>query len=288
MEPQTKPAKMLTWSNNLLKRVRTKIRPSLQLALKDPFVSPSEKELYRRIVATPESGTQHAPIVLHPACLGGHPVVCRPGTRDKSSLQDLLFHQVYLPPKPLRDPRVILDLGSNVGYTVAHLAFRYPSARIVGVELDSENYALALRNTEPWQDRVTLINAAIWSSDGYVAFGGQGEDAYRVLSPADSGANQASPPIHKRAKAVTIATLMRELDLPRIDYVKMDIEGGEAELVLKADGAWMDKVDAMKIELHNLDYRDFERVLTARGFHCYQDKREWTCIVAARAETWNG
>jgi FkbM family methyltransferase len=274
---------MLTWSTNLIKRVGTKLRPALQLALSEPFVSSAEKDLYRKILATPESDAPHAALTLHPACLGGHPIVCRPGTRDKSSLEDLLFHQVYLPPRTLHNPRVILDLGSNVGYTVAHLAVLYPSARVVGVELDSENYALALCNIQPWRDRVTLINAAIWSSNGYVDFSGHGQDAYRVLSPEDGGAGQGAPPVRKQAKSVTVATLMRDLGLPRIDYVKMDIEGAEAELVLRADGAWMDKVDAMKIELHNLDYRDFDRALSARGFRCYQDAREWTCIVAVRA-----
>jgi FkbM family methyltransferase len=283
---------MMTWSSNLLKRVRTKVRPSLQLILGEPFASQADKDLYRRVLQTPESDAVHAPVTLHPACLGGHPIWCRPGTRDKSSLDDLLFHQVYLPPKPLHQPRVIVDLGSNVGYTVAHFALLYPCARIIGLELDPGNYALALKNTAPWKDRVTLLNVAIWSSDGDVVFGGRGEDAFRVLSPANelprqasqAGATEATKATEARlAKSMSMPSLMRDLAISHIDYLKMDIEGGEAELLLNADCAWTQHVDAMKIELHKLDYRDFERVLTARGFHCYPDKREWTCIVAVRA-----
>jgi FkbM family methyltransferase len=273
---------MPNWGSNLLKRVGTKVRPSLQLALREPFTLQTEKDLYRKVLNTPESDEPHAPVTLHPACLGGHSILCRPGTRDKSSLDDLLFHQVYLPPKPLHQPRVIVDLGSNVGYTVAHFAFLYPSAKVIGLELDPGNYALALKNVEPWKDRVSLINAAIWSSDGDVVFGGHGEDAFRVLSPANDSPAQANQPKARLAKSVTMPSLMRDHGVSRIDYLKMDIEGGEAELVLNADCSWMEQVDAMKIELHHLDYGDFERALTARGFHCYPDKREWTCIVALR------
>lgn len=280
---------MKTWGSDLLKRVSKRVRPSLQLAFQEPFVFRSDKDLYRKILETPESDALYAPVTLHPACLRGNPIQCRPGTRDKSSLEDLLFHQVYLPPNPLQQPRVIVDLGSNVGYTVAHFAVLYPGARIIGLELDPENYALAVKNVEPWKDRVTLLNAAIWSVDGEVMFGGRGQDAFRVLPSAQNSPPQigraavAADAIGARlAKSVSMASLMRDQDISRIDYLKMDIEGGEAELVLNADCSWAEHVDAMKIELHNLDYRDFTRVLTARGFHCYSDKREWTCVVAVR------
>jgi FkbM family methyltransferase len=224
-------------------------------------------------------------MVFHPKCLGGQPVLCRPGTRDKSSLEDLLFHQTYLPPMPLDDPKVIVDLGANVGYTLAHFAFLYPSARTIGLELDANNFLLARQNTKWCQDRVTLINAAIWSKDGYVTFEGLGEDAYHVVAPTARSDDTAAPAPDRRARSITMDTLINDFDISRIDYLKMDIEGGETELILSSNPTWLERVDAMKIELHRVEYRDFERALTARGFHCYPDARHPSCIVAVRRLT---
>ncbi|MEO8104482.1 MAG: hypothetical protein ABI790_18355, partial [Betaproteobacteria bacterium] len=148
---------------SVMKRAMARIRQPLTLALGEPFAVPAEKNLYRQFIATPAAYAGQPPLMFHPACLAGRAIRCRPETRDWSSLQDLLFHQFYLPPAVLRQPRVIVDLGCNVGYTAAHLAALYPTARIFGLELDSDNFAMALKNTDPWRERVTLLNAAIWS-----------------------------------------------------------------------------------------------------------------------------
>jgi FkbM family methyltransferase len=268
--------------SNLAKRAGLRIRTKSGLLFGKPFVSESEKTLYRQIVRMPEDHGNHPAIVFHPRCLGGNPILCRPGTRDRSSLQDLLFYQTYLPPKAISQPKVIVDLGTNVGYTVAHFASLYPSARIIGVELDAGNFLLAQENTRWCTDRVTLINAAIWSSDGYVNFDGPGEDAFHVVGPAvaDNTARSTTPA--RQSRSLTMATLIKDFDIARIDYLKMDIEGAEAEILLAADPSWLALVSAMKIELHDVDYDDFDKVLSAHGFRCYPDNRHPSCIVAVR------
>jgi hypothetical protein len=49
---------------------------------------------------------------------------------------------------------------------MADFVVRYPHARVIGVELDDVNAALARRNVEPWADRCHVVNAAVWSVDG--------------------------------------------------------------------------------------------------------------------------
>ena len=248
----------------------------------EPFISQDEKSLYRQIVAMPEDHGNHPVVTFHPACLSGKGLLCRPGTRDRSSLNDLLFHQAYLPPKPLHNPKVIVDLGANVGYTVAHFAALYPTARIIGLELDANNFMMAQQNTDWCKDRVTLINAAIWSSDGYVNFEGIGEDAFHVVGAANGSGDADNAPTDRHVRSVSMETLMKNFEISQIDYLKMDIEGAEAELILRSNPAWLARVNAMKIELHDLEHDDFHRALTARGFRCYPDKRQPWCIVAVR------
>lgn len=248
----------------------------------EPFITHPEKSLCRQIVAMPEDHVDHPIVTFHPKSLGGHPVLCRPGTRDKSSLEDFLFYQTYLPPKQIDPAKVIVDLGTNVGYTVAHFAFLYPGARIIGVELDADNFFLAQQNTRWCNDRVTLINAAIWSSDGYVDFEGPGADAYHVVGSAVATGSTTSESANRRVQSITMERLIKDFNIARIDYLKMDIEGAEAEIILTANPTWLDRVDAMKIELHDVDYNDFHQALTTHGFRCYPDGRHPSCIVAVR------
>jgi FkbM family methyltransferase len=264
-------------------KIRLRVRSTSHMLFDEPFASHPEKSLYRQIQRAPEDHGEHPIVVFHPKCLGGQPVLCRPGTRDKSSLEDLLFYQTYLPPVPLNDPKVIVDLGANVGYTVSHFAFLYPGARTIGLELDAQNFLIAQQNTQWCRDRVTMINAAIWSSNGYVNFEGRGEDAYHVVAsiPNDND-NLASPSPDRRARAMTMESLIADFGIARIDYLKMDIEGGETELILSGNPTWLDRVDAMKVELHHVEYDDFERALSGRGFHCYPDRLHPSCIVAVR------
>ena len=268
--------------SNLAKRAGLRIRSKSRMLFGKPFISDSEKTLYRQIVIMPEDRGDYPVMVFHPSCLGGNPILCRPGTRDRSSLQDLLFHQTYLPPKTISQPKVIVDLGTNVGYTVAHFASVYPNARIIGVELDAGNFLLAQENTRWCKDRVTLINAAIWSSDGYVNFDGPGEDAFHVVGSAVADDTAPATSLTRSVRSLTMESLIKDFDIARIDYLKMDIEGAEAEIILATDPSWLALVDAMKIELHDVDYDDFDRALSARGFRCYPDSRHPSCIVAVR------
>jgi FkbM family methyltransferase len=264
---------MLKPATDIFKRGLIKLRREYGMRYGDVFTAPEELALYRQVVAAPRSSDP--PVTFHPKCLDGAPLLCRPGASDKHALEDLLFLQVYLPPPLKRTPRTIVDLGANVGYTLAHFAHLYPDARIVGLELDIGNHALALANTAQWRDRVTVLHAAIWSSDGHVTFGGHDENEFHVIT-GDAISEG------RRVRSLTVPTLMNEAGFETIDYVKMDIEGGETELILNSDTSWMDKVGAMKIELHDVDHRDFERALKARGFRCYEDPLLWKGLVAVR------
>ena len=110
-------------------------------------------------------------------------------------------------------------------------------------------------------------------------FDGPGEDAFHVVGSAVA---TKTATIARRARSVTMESLIKDFDIARIDYLKMDIEGGEAEIILAADPSWLALVDAMKIELHDLDFDDFDRALSTRGFNCYPDSRHPSCIVAVR------
>ncbi len=217
---------------------------------------------------------------LHIRELGDRPIWCRAGLSDLSVVYDTFDGGYHLPPKNLRPVGTILDLGSNIGLTMAHFAVLYPEARIFGVEIDAGNIELCRKNIAPWSDRCRLVHAAVWHETCEVSYGGARESGYAVLN--GRGGREKG-----RVRGVTLDGLLGQLELDLVDYVKMDIEGAEKEVLADAS-RWADRVRCLKVEVHpdkvqprysiETCISDLER----HGFHCSLESRHESCIIANR------
>jgi FkbM family methyltransferase len=220
-------------------------------------------------------------VAVRPYALNGHPVWVRLGTTDDQTLRNALLKRYHLPYEPLGPQPCICDLGSNVGYTVAHMAIAYPSARIFGVEMDADNFALAQWNTAGLNG-CTLLHAAVAATTGEISYRkGGGEDGYSVAldRPAADGAPEV------RVEAVSPSDLLERLALDVVDYVKMDIEGEEMRLLdPAADLAWLTRVRQFGIEVHTGDHgiAALVAVLQDHGFEAQRDDRHWAAVRATR------
>ncbi|MBA2522346.1 MAG: FkbM family methyltransferase, partial [Solirubrobacterales bacterium] len=177
------------------------------------------------------------PIALR--ALGGAEVFVRLGSSDPDVLVGAFHGRYHLPSTELPAPRLIWDLGANIGLTMRQMAAAFPAARVVGVELDPANLDLARRNLEPVAERIELVEGAVWPEPGTVEYGiseGDGEDAFRV---GESGG--------RAAQAITLDELRERFGDP--DYVKMDIEGAECE-VLARNTSWAAAVPLIGVEYH--------------------------------------
>ncbi len=201
----------------------------------------------------------------------------RPSTSDADTVWGVFARRYHLPPAEIGDPRLILDLGANIGLTMADFAVRYPRARVVGVELDDVNAELARRNVAGWAERCLVEHAAVWPDDGeawYDPWPG-GTATYRAVGDAANGAT--------RVRAVSLASLVSEhaRDGP-VDFVKVDVEGGEQELLRDGSG-WASRVRAIKVELHGSYTRDAcQADLERLGFVPRVDPRHWACVEGVR------
>jgi FkbM family methyltransferase len=215
------------------------------------------------------------PIVRHIRIreLEGVRVGIREGTMDCCALRGTFEGRYHLPPEGIV-PERILDLGANIGMTMAHYAVLYPHADVVGVELDPLNAALARENLRPWSDRCELVEGAVWTHDGEVSYARErgNEQGFRVV---EGDADATAP-------AFGIGTLLDRRRWESVDFVKMDIEG--AERAVLADGTgWADRVRSIKVEIHE-PYRveDAVRDLAALGFDVRADERHWAAAIGVR------
>jgi len=207
--------------------------------------------------------------------LGGHAVELRPGTSDAQMLRETFRDNVHRP--ELRErARNIVDIGANIGITVADNALRHPEARIVAVELDAGNVELARRNTARWADRVVILHGAAWIEDGEITYVNEHGQEFGFF--VDEGGEA-------RAPAFSMDTILSHVPSgERIDLLKMDVEGVEAKLLVPSSPHWADRVDEIALQVH-LDYtiEDCVRDLTALGFDARRDPRRIDFVRGQRS-----
>ena len=205
---------------------------------------------------------------------------------DKEVVYYVLNDQYHLPPGlfNLANSPVILDLGSNIGLTIAHFKHVYPKAKIIGYEMNKENFLLAKRNTKFYED-VIVINKAVWTEDTKVKYNkSSGYDAYSIIGNIDEKKIELEL---EEVESFSINSIIKAHNLNHIDYLKMDIEGAEKAILKSKDLSWMDKVQAMNIEMH-LDNKevidDYIKIIVNRGFNAWKDDKHWSCILAIKRD----
>lgn len=192
------------------------------------------------------SGTTPLFEVRHPGVR--HPFHLRLRTSDLPTYDQIFVHQEYdfRTTEPLR---TIVDAGANIGLTSIFLANRYPDARIVAIEPEASNFELLKKNVAPYPN-VVPVNAALWCRNEPVNVVDPGLDKWGFMTVEGASAGDSAAP---RCHAVDGLTVDRIMDLhgfTRIDLLKVDIEGAEKE-VFEDTSRWIDRVDAVILELHD-------------------------------------
>ncbi len=214
------------------------------------------------------------PVSLRVKALGDREVFCRPGTSDIRALWDSFLLGHHLPPEEAGFIQTILDLGANVGYTMAHFAVAFPQARILGVELDAGNVALCRRNVEPFGDRCQVLHGAAWVTDGEIPYGGDSEWGFRVMVNGDS----ISGATRDRVPAYGLPMLLDRLG-PTVDYLKMDVEGVEFDLLVDCE-SWIRRVRWMKVEVHRpRSVSEAIALLRKHGVQAFVDPTYSDCMI---------
>jgi len=165
-------------------------------------------------------------------------VVARREGSDRASFEHV-FGGAYELDVPV-EPKLIVDLGANAGYASVFFALRYPSARVIAVEPVPENARLVRKNVSRL-GRVDVVEAAAWPRPARLTLVDPGKSFWGMRVAEDAAGEVA---------AVTIPALLERAGVGRIDILKVDIEGAEAEL-FSENTAWLERVGVLVLELHD-------------------------------------
>ncbi|MBB5047000.1 FkbM family methyltransferase [Rhodopseudomonas rhenobacensis] len=142
----------------------------------------------------------------------------------------------------------IVDAGGYIGTSAIVLAEAFPTARIICLEPSQANFAQLCRNVAPWPNIIAL-KKALGPNDGIAKLIDRrtGEWGFSIVErPVDC----INPELIEEVEVTSIPSLLGEFGANGIDILKLDIEGGERDL-LYAEPAWLDMTRVIVAELHD-------------------------------------
>ncbi len=146
------------------------------------------------------------------------------------------------------------DIGAHIGYYSLVAARRVsPHGCVVAVEPDPDNVKIlrenTLKNDLSWVD---IVPAAVWNSVGEIRFERGADTPSRMAGRIiNDGTASSSPDDVIRCRAVSMDYLSSQHRPPNV--VKVDVEGGEVEVLHGAQATLLKHRPRLLIEAHSMD-----------------------------------
>lgn len=176
-----------------------------------------------------------------------YPFYLRCGTSDIPTFDKIFLNQEY-DFIVKKCPKVIVDAGANIGLASIYFANRYPESKIIAIEPEASNYEMLKMNVVPYSNVIPL-HAALWDKNEEISLVDPGLGTSGFMTKGKDSQEEYLGKMCHKVRGMTVDKVMADNGLERIDILKIDIEGAERE-VFRDPSAWMRKVDALIVELH--------------------------------------
>lgn len=153
--------------------------------------------------------------------------------------KELFEEEIYRFDSPTTAP-LIVDCGANIGMSVVYFKMLYPGSRIIAFEPDEENFKMLEANcrSNHFTD-IDLRKSAVWIHNDWLSFSADGTQGSTIAS-GENGTNTV------KVKSERLADLLKE---NKVDFLKIDIEGAELDVV-KDCSPYFGNVTNLFVEYH--------------------------------------
>ena len=154
----------------------------------------------------------------------------------------------------LKSGDVVFDLGVYAGLTTMVFARLVgPEGNVYGFEADPLNFETASENLETSRrfgspENITLVPKAVWCHGEGLEFSSEGAMGSSAVSIVGAGRGAIL-----NVPTTTLAIFCSEREINRIDFVKMDIEGAEIEVLESSKDLLSQLRPRLIIEPHFVD-----------------------------------
>ena len=185
---------------------------------------------------------------------------------------------------PGKEIRTIIDIGANIGCAALFFCTWLPAPNIFCLEPEESNYTRLLLNLSLNRDRqIRCHRAALWTQPGSLDCAHDFRDGKEWGARFVVAEGEAKNPAQK-VSAIDINGLAEQTGFARVDFLKMDIEGAEAELFRTQTfrDFLKEKVGRIAVEVHEefIKIDEVNAILTALGFQT-KTISEFVCGIKA-------
>lgn len=179
-------------------------------------------------------------------------------------LEEIFVDNVYKFESETDEPYII-DCGANIGVSILYFKKRFPKAKILGFEPDENVFNLLKQNVAVFDknNKVEIKKEAVWTEDTELSFFSEGGVA---------GSSVVDYSKKNNVVKVQATDLKKYLEVP-VDFLKIDIEGAENELIFDI-APFLGNVKNFFLEYHGLidqpqNLGDILNVLKEASFEYY-------------------
>ena len=168
---------------------------------------------------------------------------------------------------PIQAEDTIVELGGHIGGFGVRAAKMAHRGHVYAYEASSKNFAMLEKNQKLNEaNNLHIHNMAVSHQSGELKF----------FMPGDNGALgsllQESDSPMETVQATTLGDIIRDNNIERIDYLKVDVEGAEYDILFNCPANILAKVKHMVMEYHEFEgdkrnHRDLVKLLESHGFH---------------------
>ena len=191
----------------------------------------------------------------------GSVLTAPPETGLWSLFSDVWYHLSYTKLYPISPDSLVVDVGANVG-VFSLFAARF-SRVVYALEPASSNYSRLVSNTSRVHNIVPL-NCACAAYDGSGSLDVSGIPVTFSLMTGSSDTTQESVDV------ISLAALFERYGIDRCDYLKLDCEGAEYEILFHASGQTLRRIRHVAMEYHDgvtkYSHHDLVRLFEQNGF----------------------
>lgn len=171
----------------------------------------------------------------------------RPGTVDEAVLADTFSRNIYFIPEYVSRPDdVIIDVGAHIGTFTLCAAQRAPSGQVYAIEACRENFSLLEENVRGNVFRnIRYFHLALADADKMVKL-------YHNLIAGNWGhtTSKRISDVTEEVPANSLQSFMSAHKIARCDYMRLNCEGAEFEIILNTPAEMLQKIKLILILYH--------------------------------------
>lgn len=142
------------------------------------------------------------------------------------------------------DSRLVIDIGSNIGITSRYFLEHSLNSFVVCYEPLPQNLEILAKNLSGFEDRSLIVKNACDVSSGTKSL--YTENTGRYGSLVQNGLHEDSISVHAEAFPEVIELLISKF--AQIDYLKIDTEGTEIELINSLSQSQLSRIHRIQFE----------------------------------------